>query len=91
MEPLNATATSALRRLLETQPTTPAKVAFAWRIAAGAAMERATEIELRQDGVFVVRSRHEAWRAGIKDGRAVLLRRMQDLLGQDVVSRLDIE
>lgn len=91
MEPLSTTENAALRRVLESQPTTPAKVAFAWRMAAGAGLDRATAIEWRPDGVLRIRAGADAWRREVRSARGVLLRRMQDLLGGDVVARIEIE
>ena len=61
MEPLSTTESAVLRRVLEAQPTTPAKIAFAWRMSAGPALGRATTIEWR-DGVVRVRADGEAWK-----------------------------
>lgn len=91
MESLHQTATDALRRLLEGQPVTPAKVNFAWRVAAGPALARATETEWRDGGVLVVRTRTEAWRREVREARALLLDRVHRLLGPGVVARLEIE
>ena len=91
MESLHNAASHAVRRLLAGQPTTPAKIAFAWKIAAGQAMSRATETALSADGVLVVRARTEAWHREVRVARALLLRRLQDLLGPGVIARLKIE
>jgi len=90
MEPLSTTETAVLRRVLEAQPTTPAKIAFAWRMSAGPALGRATTIEWK-DGVVRVRADGEAWKREVRVARGVLLGRMQDLLGPDVVARIVIE
>ena len=91
MQPLSALETETLRHLLGTQPTTPAKVAFAWRMAAGPAFGRATEAMWRADGVLLVRPRGDAWRREVRAARPMLLKRLQDLLGSEVVARLEIE
>lgn len=90
MESLHITATHALRLLLDGQPTTPAKVAFAWRMAAGAALARGTEPDWR-DGVLVVRARTEAWRKELRHARPILTARVQELVGPDVVKKIVIE
>ena len=90
MEPLSTTDSAVLRRVLEAQPTTPAKIAFAWRMSAGPALGRATTIDWN-DGVVRVRADGEAWKREVRVARSVLLRRMQDLLGAEVVARLVIE
>lgn len=84
------TATAALRTLLVDQPTTAAKVAFAWQIAAGAAMVRAAEIAWSPDGTLRVTARDAAWRREIQHARPVIARRLGDLLGADVVRAIVI-
>ena len=91
MEPLNSTATNALRTLLATQPTTEAKVAFAWQIAAGPALGRAATTSWSSDGVLRVSARTGAWRDEIRRARPVILERLRHLLGPDVVHRLAID
>jgi hypothetical protein len=79
------TATSALRTLLVDQPTNADKVAFAWQIAAGAAMARATEIVWSPDGTLRVGARDAAWRREVQHARPVIADRLRYLLGPDVV------
>ena len=90
MEPLSSTAAPALRTLLNCQPTTSAKVAFAWAIAAGPALARATSPVWSSDGTLYVRTRTDAWRNELRRSKHVLLGRLSDLLGADVVRRLDV-
>ncbi|HXT71850.1 MAG TPA: DciA family protein [Vicinamibacterales bacterium] len=90
MEPLSTTEASALRRVLESQPTTLAKIAFAWRMTAGAAFDRATRIAWTGDGTLYVHPEGEAWRREVGAARGALLRRLQDLLGADVIARISI-
>jgi predicted nucleic acid-binding Zn ribbon protein len=90
MEPLHRTATDSLRALLAGQPASPAKVAFAWRVAAGAAFGRAGEPEWR-DGVLIVRARTDAWRRELRRAGPVLTARLQDLVGADIVRQIVIE
>jgi predicted nucleic acid-binding Zn ribbon protein len=90
MESLHSTANQALRALLDGQPTTPAKIVFAWRMAAGAALARGGEPEWR-DGVLVVRARTDAWRRELRHARPVLTSRIQELVGLEVVKKIVIE
>ena len=91
MEPLQNAATEAVRRVLDAQPTTAAKIAFAWKMVAGRAVGRATEAEWRGDSALVVRTHGDAWRREILAARPLLLSRLQDLLGPGVITRLDVE
>src|SRR3954469_3461558 len=90
MQSVRDTATAVLRTLLHDQPTTAAKVAFAWQIAAGAAVSRASECSWRDDGTLVIRARDAAWRREIQRARPMIAERLGHLLGKDVVRSLVI-
>jgi predicted nucleic acid-binding Zn ribbon protein len=90
MLPLRDTASRVVRDLLATQPTTAAKVGFAWRMAAGAALARATSVTWRDDGVLVVSTRSDAWQREAARARPVLLTRLTALLGPGVVRSIRV-
>jgi hypothetical protein len=90
MEPISSTAAPALRTLLDNQPTTPAKVIFAWTIVAGPALSRAVTPVWSSDGTLYVRTRTDAWRTELRRSKPLLLSRLTQLLGADVVRRLDV-
>ncbi len=85
MEPLRHTATAVFRTLLEGQPTTPAKVACAWQVAAGPAMARASRTIWTGDGFVRVSTASAAWRREIERAKPVLLDRVRGLLGPSTV------
>ena len=91
MERLQLTATRMYQELLAQQPTTPAKVVFAWQLAAGPALGRAGTAEWSEDGVLRVRARDEAWLREIRRARPIITERLRGLLGPDVLKRLVIE
>ena len=91
LDSLHNTASAAVRRLLADQPNTPAKVAFAWKIAAGPAVGRATVTSWRSGGVLTVTARTDAWRREVREASPLLLRRLQDLLGPGVVTRVQVD
>jgi hypothetical protein len=88
VERIDATAARAVQTLLAGQPNTPAKIAFAWRVAAGAAFARAADVEWSSDGTLRVRPHSTAWRKEITRARPLILTRLATLLGPDVVRRL---
>jgi hypothetical protein len=90
MESLQQTSTRVLQHLLSAQPTTPGKVLFAWRIAAGPALGRAATTEWSEDGTLRVRARDEAWLREIRRARPIIMERLTQLLGPHVVRKLDI-
>jgi hypothetical protein len=87
---LHQTSMIVVRRLLSEQPTTPAKVAFAWQVAAGAALARNGSPEWRNDGTLRVRARSAAWHRELTLSRGVILERMAEILGRGVVTRIVI-
>jgi hypothetical protein len=90
MQPLRDTATNVLRDLLSTQPDTAAKVEFAWRLAAGAAMARATSIAWT-DGKLIVRARDAQWRREVRRARPTIAARLNRTLGPGVVTAIHVE
>ena len=90
MERLDQTAVRALRRLLEGQPTTQAKVAFAWQIAAGPSLARAATLSWTSDGTLRVMARSEPWRQEIARARPVIAERIAQVLGAGVVRRIAV-
>ena len=91
MESLQKTSTRVLQSLLATQPTTPGKVRFAWRIAAGPALGRAGTTEWSEDGTLRVRARDDAWLREMRRARPIILERLTQLLGANVVRKFLLE
>jgi hypothetical protein len=91
MEPLQHTATVAMRSLLDGQPTSPAKIAFAWRLAAGPALGRAGDPNWSTDGTLRIRARDATWRREIQHARPIVMERLTQLLGPGVVRQIVVE
>ena len=91
MESLQKTSTRVLQQLLSVQPTTPGKVLFAWRIAAGPALGRAGTAEWSEDGTLRVRARDAAWLREMRHARPIIMERMTQLLGANVLRKLVLE
>jgi hypothetical protein len=90
MEPVSRLIPAALASLLRKAPLSDGKVAFAWRSAVGPAMDKVTTVSL--DGsVLRVRARDEAWRREIERSAPLIRTRMADVLGEDVVRRIDAQ
>jgi hypothetical protein len=85
---LQQTSMSVVRRLLSEQPTTAAKIAFAWQVAAGATLARNGSPEWRNDGTLRVRAKNATWQRELSLSRGVILERMSEILGRGVVARI---
>jgi len=89
MRPLNQALPGALTELLRTAPLSHGKVAFAWRATVGAAMERVTTVRLVGDRLVVDASTPE-WRREVARSSALILSRMQTLLGADAIASIAV-
>ena len=76
-------STSVLAEIIRRQPSSPARTSFAWQLAVGPALARATTVSL-EEGVLVVRSTDERWAREIRRAGDVVLTRLQNLLGPEV-------
>ena len=89
MIPVNHVMPSALADILRRAPLTPEKVAFSWRTAVGPAVDKVTTVELH-DGVLYVRARDAAWQREIERSAALIRSRLDGLLGDHVVRRIEV-
>ena len=90
MLPIQHFSTGVLAEIVRRQPSSPARTAFAWQIVVGPALAKATAVELA-DGVLTVRSTDARWTLEINRARALVLARLQHLLGAESVTSLRIE
>ena len=89
MIPVNQFMPDALAEILQKAPLTPEKLAFAWRQAVGAAVERVTAIQL--DGeVLRVRAQNAQWRREVERSAPLIRSRLDALLGKGVVRFIDV-
>jgi predicted nucleic acid-binding Zn ribbon protein len=75
-----------LIELVRRQPTTPAKVDFAWRTAVGPGIARASRVSLGEDGVLTVAVDDPHWRREIQHSLPLVRARLERLLGDAVAS-----
>ena len=78
-----------LAEVLRKAPLSPEKVAFAWRAAVGPAVDNATTVEL-QEQVLVVRVTEGAWQREVERSAALIRARLDALLGDGVVRRVEV-
>ena len=88
--PVQHVIPGALASVLRLAPLTPEKVAFAWRTAVGAAVDRASSVELR-DSTLVVVVKNEQWRHEVARSSALIRSRVNFVLGEGVVTRIDVQ
>ena len=89
MIPLSRVMPEAIADVLRRAPLTAEKVAFSWRTAVGSAVDKVTAVELH-DGVLYVRARDAAWQREIERSAALIRARLEALLGERVVRRIEV-
>ena len=79
----------ALGFVLRRAPLTPEKIAFAWRVTVGPAIDRATTVELR-DAVLYVRAKDAAWQREVERSAGLVRARLTTLLGEQAVRSIAV-
>jgi len=87
--PVNHVMPDALASILRRAPLTPEKIAFSWRTAVGPAVDKVTAIEFK-DGVLHVRAKDAAWQREVERSAALIRSRLDALLGDRVVRRIEV-
>jgi hypothetical protein len=83
MRPLAHAVPGALTELLRNQPLSPGKVAFAWRAAVGAGVERVTSVRL-EAGILIVEATSVEWAREVARSTPLIFPRLKALLGESV-------
>jgi predicted nucleic acid-binding Zn ribbon protein len=89
MRPLSSALPGALTELLRGAPLSPGKVTFAWRAAVGPAMERETSVRL-EGTTLIVDAATRQWAKEVRRSSAIIMHRLDTLLGADVVKGLTV-
>ena len=89
MLPLSSGMPGALIELLRGSPLCDAKVTFAWKAVVGPAFERVTHVKLEQR-VLLVETASVQWSKEVMRSSPLILRRLQLLLGDSVVERIEV-
>jgi predicted nucleic acid-binding Zn ribbon protein len=89
MVPLHGFATGVVADVIRRQPLSAAKASFAWTVAVGPAISRATAVELR-DRTLHVTPKDARWATEVDRAAETILKRVQVLLGADAVTALRV-
>jgi predicted nucleic acid-binding Zn ribbon protein len=80
---------AGLAEALRQAPLTDEKVALAWRIAVGPAMNHASRVML-QDGILLVSVSRAEWQREIRRSSSLIRSRLDAFLGDGVVRSLKV-
>jgi len=88
MDSLRDVAFGALTVLLRQGPLSQGKLEVAWRTAVGGALCNATAVRLREGGLVEATATDQRWHRELKRSSAMILDRLNALLGAGAVTRL---
>lgn len=87
MIPLQSFSSGVIAEIVRRQPASKERTNFAWQLAVGPALARATTVELT-DGVLTVRAVDRRWIQEIDRAKGNVMLKMQHILGSDQVTRI---
>jgi predicted nucleic acid-binding Zn ribbon protein len=89
MVPFRQFAAAVIAQAVRPAPLTAEKVAFAWRLAVGPAVAKATSVRFEDDGVLHVTAADQHWQREVRRSAPIIQSRLQAVLG-DVVTRIRV-
>ncbi len=75
--------------ILRKAPMSDEKVSLAWRLAVGPAIAKVTTVRLVADGTLHIKAESQAWIDAMRKSTSLIHLRMGDLLGEQLVKRLE--
>lgn len=87
----NQVVPQVVAEVIRKAPLTDEKVAFAWRLAVGAAVDKSTTVRLSDDGTLYVRAESQAWIDSIRASVGLIRSRLAHYLGDAAVKRIHYE
>ena len=86
----NKVMPAVVANVIRKAPLTDEKVAFAWRLAVGPAVAKATNVRLDTNGTLYVTAQ-AAWLDGVRQSVGLIRSRLAHFLGDDAVKRISYE
>lgn len=84
----SAVLPGVVAEVIRKAPLTPEKVAMAWRLSVGPAVDKATTVRLDEASVLHVDAESPAWASAVRKSRSLILDRLHQLLGDDTVQQI---
>ena len=89
MQQIGSAVPGAIAELLRTGPMSPGKLDFAWKTAVGPAFGKVTSVRL-EGSLLLVDAATIHWVREIRRSSPIILRRLQTLLGDGVITELAV-
>lgn len=89
MIPANKVMPAVVAEVIRKAPLCDEKVAFAWRLAVGPAVDKSTTVRLADDGTLYVRGESQAWIDSVRASIGMIRSRLAHYLGEHVIKRVE--
>lgn len=87
----NQVMPAVVAEVIRKAPLTDDKVAFAWRLAVGPALAKATSVRLGDDGTLYLKGDSPAWLDSVRSSIGMIRSRLAHYLGENVVKRISYD
>jgi hypothetical protein len=84
----NQVMPGVVAEVIRKAPLTDEKVSFAWRLAVGPAVDKATTVRLGSDGTLHVKAESQAWIDAVRKSVGLIRSRLAHYLGDETVKRI---
>lgn len=78
-----------LAEVIRKGPMCDEKVTLAWRLAVGPQIAKVTTVRLVPDGTLHIKTDSQAWINAVRKSTSLIQIRMGDLLGENLVKKLE--
>jgi predicted nucleic acid-binding Zn ribbon protein len=85
----NKVMPAVVAEILRKAPLSDEKVTLAWRLAVGPQIAKVTSVRLVADGTLHIKTDSQAWIDAVRKSNSLIQIRMGDLLGENLVKRLE--
>jgi hypothetical protein len=89
MRPIQTFAGGVLAQIVRRQPPSAARTTFAWELVVGSSLARVTSVEM-ESTTLRVRAVDPRWLKEIERARGLILPKLQQMLGEQAVTRISI-
>ncbi len=87
MRRIQSFSSGVLAGIVQRQPSSPARTAFAWQLVVGSTLARMTSVEMKGTTLHIT-AKDERWVKEIDRARPAILPKLQQLLGADVITKI---
>jgi len=87
----NQVMPGVVAEVIRKAPLCDEKVAFAWRLAVGPAVDKSTRVRLADDGTLYITGESQAWLDSVRASVGLIRSRLAHYLGDNAIKRISYD